>query len=323
MAKGSRGKVAQVQTVRPRELEDSLNFHIYHPLAWRLALGLARTPLTPNVVSVIGAGFVVAAAIVYAQPWWPISALLGMMLHMSWHVIDGADGDLARITGRASPVGEMVDGICDYSGHIILYLVLGGMMAQQIGVSAWPLIVAGGISHIIQSNHVEVQRRSYQWWVYAKPWLRITHAQADAATQGQGFAGFARFYLGVAAGVASSTQRIDNAVAAAADDPERLARIGQLARAEAPPLLELLKVLGPNPRTIVLGLSMLAGSPIYYFIYQIVFLNLLLVWSVHRHNAAARRMLAAIDSWPAPDHAAPPAQEQLPRVRIGVSWADG
>ena len=315
MRNSCRRDPVKLQAVRPRELEDSLNFHIYHPLAWRLAQRLARTPLTPNLVSVIGAGFVVAAAIVYAQPWWPISALLGMMLHITWHVVDGADGDLARITGRASPVGEMVDGICDYSGHIILYLVLGWLLSQQIGISAWPLIVAGGISHIIQSNHVEVQRRSYQWWVYAKPWLRITHGQADAATQAQGFAGFASFYLGVAAGVASSTQRIDNAVAAAADDPERLARIGQLARAEAPPLLGLLKILGPNPRTIVLGLSMLAGSPGYYFVYQVVVLNGLLIWSVHRHNAAARRMLAAIGSWTPDDH--------LPRARIGVPCADG
>jgi phosphatidylglycerophosphate synthase len=38
------------------------------------------------------------------------------MLHMGWHVLDGADGDLARMTGRASPQGELFDGICDYVG---------------------------------------------------------------------------------------------------------------------------------------------------------------------------------------------------------------
>ena len=315
-----------MQAQRPRELEDALNYHIYHPLAWRLAQGLARTPLTPNAVSVIGAGAVVAAAIAYAQPWWPVSALLGMMLHMSWHVIDGADGDLARITGRASPIGEMVDGICDYSGHIVLYLVLGWLLSAQIGVSAWPLIVAGGISHIIQANHVEVQRRSYQWWVYAKPWLGITHGQVDSATRSRGLSGLASLYLGVAAGVASSTRRIDAAVAAAAGDPARLARIADLARAEAPPLLGLLKVLGPNPRAIVLGLSMLAGSPIYYFAYQVVVLNLLLIWSVHLHSAAARRMLAQIESWPPghlPEPHPQPRVEPVSRAPIGVSCADG
>jgi phosphatidylglycerophosphate synthase len=285
---------SQMPAQRPRELEDALNFYIYHPLAWQLAKQLSRTPLTPNAVSGLGAGCVVAAAAVYAQPWWPFSALLGMALHMTWHIVDGADGDLARITGRASPVGEMVDGFCDYGGHIVLYLVLGWLLSHQIGVMAWPLVVAGGISHIIQANHVEVQRRSYQWWVYAKPWLGITHGQAGAATQARGLSGFAGVYLRVASGVAGSTRQIDAAVAAAAGDPRQLAEIGALARAEAPPLLALQRILGPNPRAIVLGLSMLAGSPLYYFIYQVVALNLLLVWSVHRHGAAARRMLAAI-----------------------------
>jgi phosphatidylglycerophosphate synthase len=156
---------------RPRELQDSLNFHLYHPLAWRLALLLARTPLTPNIVSVIGGCCVVAAGIVYAQTYlhswgWP-GALLGMLLHMTWHVVDGADGDLARITGRTSPLGELVDGICDYASHIILYLVLAWLLSFQIGSGwAWPIAVAAGVSHFVQANHVEVQRRQYQWWVY-------------------------------------------------------------------------------------------------------------------------------------------------------------
>ena len=42
---------------RPRELQDPLNHYLYHPLAWQLALRLARTPLTPNMVSVIGGLF--------------------------------------------------------------------------------------------------------------------------------------------------------------------------------------------------------------------------------------------------------------------------
>ena len=96
--------------VRPRELQDSLNFYLYHPLAWRLAQVLARTPLTPNSVSVIGGCFVVVAGIVYAlgfaNGWgWP-GALLGLLLHMTWHVVDGADGDLAIFERRRANRGR-------------------------------------------------------------------------------------------------------------------------------------------------------------------------------------------------------------------------
>ena len=52
-----------VRPMRPRELEDTLNHKLYHPLAWQLARLLARTPLTPNQVSVFGGATVVCAGI--------------------------------------------------------------------------------------------------------------------------------------------------------------------------------------------------------------------------------------------------------------------
>jgi phosphatidylglycerophosphate synthase len=281
---------------RARELQDALNFHLYHPLAWQLAKALARTPITPNMVSVVGACFVVAAGIAYAQPWWPASALLGMALHMTWHVVDGADGDLARLTGRSSPVGEMVDGLCDYISHVILYFILGWLLWRQDGSIAWWLMWAAGLSHFVQANHVEVQRRQYQWWVYGTPWIRHSHGDKEAATRKSLFGGIVSFYLALAAGMTPYAHRIDEAVEAAKDHPAAQERIRRVARAEAVPLLPLLKLLGPNPRAIVLGLSMIAGSPLYYFLYQAVVLNLLLALSVVLHNRAAKRMALAISA---------------------------
>lgn len=294
---------APVRPQRPRELQDGLNHYIYHPLAWQLARLLARTPLTPNMVSVIGGCFVVAAAVAYAQPGWPQfpqgPALLGMVLHMTWHVVDGADGDLARMTGRSSPIGEMVDGLCDYISHIVLYFVLGWLLATSMNPPAWPTdhpllwMWAAGLSHIVQSNHVEVQRRQYQWWVYGTTWIRMNHS-ADSATGKSLFGGIVSVYLALATGLTPHALKIDEAVAAAKDDPARLEAIRAAVRAEAPPLLALCKVLGPNPRAIVLGLAMLAGSPLWYFLYQSLVLNALLVISVVAHNRAAKRIAARI-----------------------------
>lgn len=280
--------------VRPRELQDPLNLYLYHPLAWQLARVLSRTRLTPNMVSVIGGLCVVAAAVAYSQPWWPVSALLGLALHMTWHVVDGADGDLARLTGRASPFGEMVDGICDYASHIVLYFVLIFILKAQIGNVAWAWGVIAGISHIVQSNHVEVQRRSYQWWVYGVPWLKNTRRKRDPGELRGGAAGLADLYLRLASGLTPYAQRIDTAVDEANGNPVRLAQIADTVRSEAPPLLRIVKLLGPNPRALVLGASMLLGTPLWYFAYQAIVLNMMLVWSVTAHNAAAKRVAARI-----------------------------
>lgn len=286
---------------RPRELQDALNHYVYHPLAWQLARRLAPTPITPNMVSVIGGLCVVVAGFCYWGLAWPAGAFIGMALHMTWHVVDGADGDLARITGKTSPLGELVDGICDYASHIVLYVLLAFVLTRAIGPGwAWFWTLAAGASHVVQSNFVEVQRRFYQYWTYGVPWLNNS-AKDDGALfkdkRGVSWIlrGFVRGYLRLASGMSPWALQVDAAVTAAMkDDPARLAQIRAEVQKEQRPLLLLLKFLGPNPRAIVLGIGMIAGSPLYYFIYQTIVLNLLLVVAVRLHNAAARRVAMRI-----------------------------
>ena len=292
---------------RPRELQDSLNHYLYHPLAWRLARLLAPTPVTPNMVSVVGGLFVVAAGIVYwrGPVWgleWPWAPLIGMMLHMTWHVVDGADGDLARLTGRSSPLGELIDGICDYASHVVLYILLVMILAPSLGWGwAWFWALVAGASHIAQANFVEVQRRFYQYWTYGVPWLNNA-TQADAALfkdkRGVSWIlrGFVRGYLRLASGMSPNALTIDAAVSEAiaadrAGDGTALARIRAEVQREQRPLLFMLKFLGPNPRAIVLGIAMLVGSPLWYFVYQSLALNALLAIAVRREDAAALRVV--------------------------------
>ena len=288
--------------LRPRELEDTLNHKLYHPLAWQLARLLARTPVTPNQVSVFGAATVVGAGIAYVSPlWgppflptevWPFSALLGMLLHMAWHVIDGADGDLARMTGRSSPYGEMIDGLCDYLSHVVLYVLLAMLLSASLGAWAWAIAVPAGLAHAVQSTHVEAQRRFYLYWVYGKPWLN------NARPEGRGpLAWLVSLYLRVALGGTPSALAIDRSITAAAADPARLETLRAMIRAEMPPLLRLQRWLGPNSRAIALGLAMLlTASPVAYFVYGGVWLSLLLVGSIVLHNNAWRRLARRIDA---------------------------
>lgn len=293
----SRPPLNLVRPMRPRELEDTLNHKLYHPLAWQLAKLLARTPLTPNQVSVCGGLTVVCAGIAYTSPlWggevWPFSAALGMLLHMTWHVIDGADGDLARMTGRSSPYGEMIDGLCDYLSHVVLYVLLAMSMSASLGPWAWAIATSAGIAHAVQSTHVEAQRRFYLYWVYGKPWLN------NARPVGRGpFLWLVSLYLRVAKGSTPSALAIDRSVTAAAGDPARLEVLRALIRAEMPPLLRLERWLGPNSRAIALGLSMLlTASPLAYFAYGGVWMTGLLVASIVLHNNAWRRLARRIDA---------------------------
>lgn len=283
-------------------MQDALNHYIYHPLAWQLARLLAPTPITPNMVSVFGGLLVVMAGAVYWSTSGPAWAMLGMLLHVSWHVVDGADGDLARITGRSSPLGELVDGICDYVSHIVLYVLLALVLTRSIGAGwAWFWTLAAGAAHIVQANHVEVQRRFYQHWTYGTPWLHNSSSADRALFRDKGGFGWVlrivvAGYLRLAAGMSPNALRIDAAVTRAMEsDPALLARIRAEVQREQRPLLALLRYLGPNPRAILLGLSMIAGSPLWYFVYLAVGLNVLLIVSVRLHDTAASRVVARLD----------------------------
>ncbi|HXV91763.1 MAG TPA: CDP-alcohol phosphatidyltransferase family protein [Pseudonocardia sp.] len=96
---------------------------------------LSRVP--PDVIS--AAGVVAAAGAVAAAAGggrWPLGALALVVLA---GVLDGLDGAVALATGRARPLGAVVDGVADRLGDLLLVAVLAVLGAP----AQWCLAVAG------------------------------------------------------------------------------------------------------------------------------------------------------------------------------------
>ena len=288
-----------VPSSRAPELQDALNRHLYHPLARRLARLLRPTGIHPNIVSIAGGLLVWAAAWAYTIVGGTVGAALGFGFHLLWHVVDGADGDLARLTGKSGPTGEMVGGVCDYSGHFVLYFALTFVLDDWIGGWAWALGIAAAASHIAQTNHAETQRRSYLWWAYGIPWLKHAQAAGHEVFQEHDwftrtFGWMARDYLKLASLMAPHAERLDAIVEAAAGDPRRAELIRRTVRRAWRRSALLEKAVGPNPRTLILGASMALGSPLWFFLAEALVLNAILAVSVAHHNAVGRRLLARV-----------------------------
>jgi phosphatidylglycerophosphate synthase len=289
---------AETQRTRPLELKDPLNRYLYHPLAARLARLLQPTGISPNAVSVAGMLCAWSAGLAFASLPWPQGPWVGFVLLLGWHVIDGTDGDLARLTGRASATGELVDGLCDYGAQLGLYVVLAAMLDDRIGGWAWALAFAAALAHAVQTNHAESYRRSYLWWAYGVPWIKLSPGGEVRQRSGLArvFAPLLNTYLRVADAMAPHAGRIDAIAAAAAGQPIRQQRIRRLVRQAWRGSLRYEKLLGPNPRTIMLGLAMLLGSPLWFFLGELLLLNALLVVSLAHHNAVLRRLARHLGS---------------------------
>ena len=280
---------------KPREIEDVLNRRLFHPLSRRLAGALAPTFVTPNMVSVSGAMLVLAAGAIYSFVGGSGAIVLAFALHMAWHVVDGADGDLARLTGKASPRGEMVDGACDYLSHALIYLFLAIHLADWIGLWAYALGWASGLSRVAQSNHAESQRRTYLWRAYGVPWMQQARATDDAIFRSRGpLTALTRAYLWLAERLSPASPMLDRAAEQAAHDPAARRRLTRLSRTIYRGPLRLQGLLGANPRTLLLGLSMALGSPLWFFLAETTVLNLLLIVSIGRQRAANRALEARL-----------------------------
>ena len=284
---------------RPRELEDPLNFYLFHPLAARLARLLVPTRISPNMVSVMSMLALVAATWAFTTLAWPQNALVGFAFMLVWHVVDGADGDLARMTGRASPTGELVDGVCDYAGNVIMYIAFVLILDDTIGFWAWPLGLAAGISHVVQTIHTESQRRLYLCRAYGVPWLRTAAASGDPVFRKESwftrwFGFWAVGYLWLSNRMSPSANPIDAALAKSQGDPAETERIRRLVRRSSRAPLFFHKALGANPKTLIIAASIALGSPLHYFLTTLVLLNIVLIVSIYYHNRVARRLAAAV-----------------------------
>ena len=277
---------------RPTELEDWLNRAIYHQLSRRIALAFQHTPISPNMVSVSSFVAIVAAAFCYTSIQTPAGIAAGLFFHLLWHVLDGADGDLARLTGKISPFGEMIDGICDYAGHVILYTAL----AFSVGGWVLPVTAAAAASRILQSNHIESVRRTYLWRGYGVPWLRQSKEKVAGrpGPAGRVLGRIADLYLWLAAMLIPASGEADAMAERLQRAPATRDEAQTISRTVGRKALAFQFWLGSNRRTLLLGLSMALGSPGWFFLLEATGLNLLLVASVMRQRRVNHELAQAL-----------------------------
>jgi CDP-L-myo-inositol myo-inositolphosphotransferase len=110
----------------------TVNRRISGPLTRRLL----RTGLSPDVATLLAfATTLVAAGLIAVGDWWAmIAGGLGVMLGSA---LDGVDGELARVSGRASRRGAALDTLLDRYADlaVVVGLVLGA--GGTSGVWAW------------------------------------------------------------------------------------------------------------------------------------------------------------------------------------------
>ena len=118
-------------TLKSSETEDWLDLHVIRPFCYYLAVFFAKFDIHPNTVTIwsmiIGAASAVffACGSFYYNGWWGLSMnIIAIVLLMIADIFDCTDGQLARMTGKKSRMGRILDGVAGFAWFIPIYHAL-------------------------------------------------------------------------------------------------------------------------------------------------------------------------------------------------------
>ncbi len=272
------------------EIEEFSNRWLIHPLSARLTPLLARAGVHPNAVSLAGMACGVLAGLAYHgyEETWRV--LAGFALMLAWHVLDGADGQLARLTGKQSPTGKVLDGICDYVTFTAVYAGLASALQGRLGAWAWVLAVAAGLCHAVQAAAYEVQRQEYNFWGLGR--ASASFASAGAPREGLP-GGLHRAYERLQFAASGASPEFHARLSAAlASGPDGGAAMRERYRQMFAPSVRRWAVLSSNHRTLGIFLFSLAGIPQGYFWFDIIGFTAILLLLRRARRASYARFFA-------------------------------
>ena len=277
---------------RTTEIEEITNLYLIHPLASRLVPIFAQLHVTPNAVSIVGMLFGILSAFAYYRYWDPRFAIAGFALMIAWHVMDGADGQLARYTQSYSYFGKMLDGIADHVTFAAVYAALAVTASRRHGNWVYALVAVSAVFHAIQAASYETQRQEYEYL----GWGKKPQEPPPPNNRDRGGPGGSRrlldflhrlFFFGLSFPSAGINRKFRETMAEALrNDPEKAVLVRQLYRETLAPQIRSWSVLSANYRTLGIFISTLFKAPEYYFGFEILGFSVLLAVLIRRLNSA-------------------------------------
>jgi phosphatidylglycerophosphate synthase len=270
---------------KAREIEELADVHFFRPLGMLLARLARALRLSPTQVTLAGAAVgMVGGALLYS----PRLGLLAFALLILHGILDSSDGQLARMTGQATELGRLLDGVGGYLTHAAIYLALiAGVLAQggPLTIAVWA--VAAGVSNVIQAQLYDYHRTAYARTVIQGR----TVVAAGSRPPGVFAAAVIRVYETVQARLAGAHPQVERAIADRSTDGRVRDNDRERYRSCFYWPVRGWNLFGDNTRFYAIGVLAWLHRPEWFFLFLLVPMNLalLLVW--RWQLAADRRFL--------------------------------
>lgn len=299
-------------TFKSQDTEEWLDIHFTRPLGLLWARFFNRLNVHPNVVTILSIILGVLAGYMFHFTDI-VHTVVGILLLVWANLFDSADGQLARMTGKKTRWGRILDGFAGDLWFFAIYFAIcvrtqGEPMPfteEQWGVWIWlTAAFSGFVCHAKQCQLADYYRNIHLYFLkgesgseldsYAK--LRAELRRLDPKKDFVWMA-FLYFYGNYTRSQEKLTPRFQ------AFRAKLAGRYGNGAlpdglraafRTESLPLMKYANFLTFNSRAIVLYVTLLLGQPWLYFVFEIVVMNLVFFYMRHRHEAACAKLAARL-----------------------------
>lgn len=289
-------------SMKSQDLEGSFELYVTRTPGYLWAVVLRRLHVHPIAVTLVG---IVLGCL---SGWFFYhadlrSTICGIALLVVANWMDCADGQLARMTGRTSLIGRILDGFMGDAWFFCIYFALclrmmdeplPGCASQTWGWWIWLLGAWAGLHcHVRQCAIGDYYRNVHLWFCgTATGELTTSHrVLAEYATlRWRSNDWFRKLYLFFYARYTRGQERqsprfqllyaqLQERYAGALPDALR-----QSLRRQSLPLMKWTNVLTFDVRVVVLFASLLAGMPWLYFLFESTVLEVIRHWLIHRHE---------------------------------------
>lgn len=268
------------------EIEDYSNRYIFHPISTRLANVLAKTRVHPNVVSFAGVFFGILAGIEYYHYDVGNSALWGFFYMLIWHVLDGADGQLARLTNKATATGRAIDGLADHLVFLAVYLGLVFTIYDKGNPYIFWIALLAGAAHAMQASMLDRERQTYRFWVYSG--LAGDEPKKPLRPKNPILKGL-HIYFQFIAEMFDSNEAVKQQAYKMKLGPGQREKSASYYKENYVNYIHVWTSLSPNAHTLAIFVFAYIGFPLGFFLFEIIALNfLLMILLIWKHSKDAK-----------------------------------
>ena len=175
---------------KSEDTEEWLDVHFTRPIGLAFALFWNKLDVHPNVITIISIFLGVGAGVMFSYTDL-MHNIYGVLLLMFANFCDSTDGQMARITGKKTLIGRMLDGFAGDLWFVSIYLGIVYRLWDQpmpfldINWSFWGFVlcaVAGFLFHSDQSSLADYYRQIHLFFLLGKEGSELDNYKQQRAT---------------------------------------------------------------------------------------------------------------------------------------------